>query len=171
MLGRGERAFEIFRKSSFTLNHLNEQDRYKSEPYVYSEFIFGPDSANYGEGAWTWTTGTASWMFRACIEYIIGARPVLDGLLIDPCIPKNWKKFSIERNFRGARFKLEFSNPDGVNHGVKSITVNGKKINGHIIDVQGGIKEYKVRVLMGKTDGKPLVQKPKRKRSTKKKKS
>jgi len=171
LLGRGERAYEIFRKSSFTLNHVNEQEHYKSEPYVYAEFIFGPDSANYGEGAWTWTTGTASWMFRACIEYIIGVRPVLDGLLIDPCVPKSWKKFSMERTFRGARFKIEFSNPDGVNRGVKSVTINGKKTNGNIIEVQGGVREYRIRVLMGKTIEKQLIKKPTRKRSTKRKRS
>jgi cellobiose phosphorylase len=166
ILGRGERAYEIFKKSSFTLNHVNHQERYKSEPYVYSEFVFGPDSSNYGEGSYTWTTGTASWMHRACLEYILGVRPTLNGLLIDPCIPKGWKKFKVKRIFRGAVFNIEVSNPDGVNKGIRSMTVNDKPVKGNLIGIQNGTKVFNVKVVMGKAT--KAVKPPARKRSDKK---
>ncbi|MFC1790207.1 GH36-type glycosyl hydrolase domain-containing protein, partial [Patescibacteria group bacterium] len=64
LLGRGDRAFALWQQSSF-MSRAKEPDKYKAEPYVYAEYVYGPDSHLFGEGSFTWTTGSASWFFRA----------------------------------------------------------------------------------------------------------
>ena len=124
-----------------------EPELYKAEPYVYAEFIYGPESQLFGEGSFTWTTGSASWFFRASLDWILGVRPTLEGLEIDPCVP-GWKKFKVRRTFREAIYEIEFKNPKGVYRGIASIEVDGKKISGTILrKTKAGT--HQVKVLMG----------------------
>jgi len=147
ILGRGEKAFEAWRRSSF-LQRGKEPDTYRVEPYVYAEFSYGPQSPHFGRGSYSWMTGSAGWFYKATTEYILGIRPALEGLMIDPCIPSEWDGFEIKRTFRGAVFNIKVKNPHHVNKGVKLIKVNGKEINGNILpDVKSG--EHQVEVMMG----------------------
>ena len=148
ILGRGELAYEAWKRTSF-LTRGAEPDLYKVEPYVYSEFSYGPENPHFGEGKYSWMTGSAAWFFRASIDWILGVRPTIDGLLIDPCVPADWKEFSLRREFRGGVYNIKFRNPDGLNKGVKEIKVDGKKIEGDILPVlKSG--EHNVEVTMGK---------------------
>jgi cellobiose phosphorylase len=72
-------------------------------------------------------------MYRISFVYILGVRATYDGLLINPAIPSIWKSFKVERIFRGTRYLIEVQNPRGVDHGVSSIMVDEKKIEGNII--------------------------------------
>ncbi len=148
ILGRGDKAFEAWRRSSF-LTRGKEPDIFRTEPYVYPEYSYGPESPHFGLGSYSWMTGSAAWFFRACTDYILGVRPTLEGLVIDPCIPKLWPGFEMVRNFRGATFKIKVRNPDKIYKGVKKIKVAGKEINGNIVPIQKP-GEYEVEVLMGK---------------------
>lgn len=132
LLGRGEKAFEAWRRSSFLIRG-RDPDLYKTEPYCYAEYSYGPESSHFGRGSYSWMTGSAAWFFRACTDYILGIQPTLDGLLIDPCVPRKWDKFEINRSFRGASYKIKVTNPARVNKGVKEIRVNGKAIKGQIL--------------------------------------
>ena len=38
-------------------------------------------------------------------------RPEIDGLRIDPCIPKAWPGFKMRRHFRGKNLRIEVRNP------------------------------------------------------------
>ena len=68
-------------------NAQPDYDLYKTEPYAYAEYLVGPDNPyRYGEGAFTWITGTAGWNFMAGTEWVLGARRDYDGLRIDPCM-------------------------------------------------------------------------------------
>jgi cellobiose phosphorylase len=60
-------------------------------------------------------------------------RPEIDGLRIDPCIPKAWPVFSMRRHFRGKTVHITVTNPAGVNTGVKSLTVDGRIIAGNLV--------------------------------------
>lgn len=148
LLGRGDRAFELWQKTSF-LTRGKKPDLYKAEPYVYAEFIYGPESHLFGEGSFTWTTGSASWFFRACLDWILGVRPTLKGLLIDPCVPTSWQKFKVRREFRGAVYEIEFENPEKVTQGIKSIKVDDQEITGNLLPDFGEGK-HQVKVIMGK---------------------
>ncbi len=111
LLGRGDRAWEYYRQ----LLPMNAQEkagewRYKAEPYVYSSNIFGPESDKFGLANVSWLTGTASWMYVAFTQYILGVKPTWEGLQIQPCLPKEWGKIEITRLFRGKRFQIQMKN-------------------------------------------------------------
>ncbi|MBQ3038484.1 MAG: hypothetical protein IJD30_04840 [Clostridia bacterium] len=86
--------------------------RYKAEPYVYASNIFGPESDKFGLANVSWLTGTAAWMYIAATQYILGVRAQWDGLLIEPCMPKEWKDVKITREFRGCVYNITIKNPD-----------------------------------------------------------
>ena len=98
-------------------------------------------------GANSWLTGTAAWNYYAITQFILGIKPAYDGLVIDPCIPADWKGFSVKRKFRGAEYHITVKNPDGVCKGVKSITVDGQAIEGNLVYQQPGV--HTVEVTMG----------------------
>ena len=96
MLGHGDRAFEVFRKTCpIYLEDISEIHR--TEPYVYCQMVAGRDAPTFGEGKNSWLTGTAAWTFTAVSQYILGIQPTLDGLKIDPCIPESWDGFEVSR--------------------------------------------------------------------------
>ncbi|HRZ98576.1 MAG TPA: glycosyl transferase, partial [Paludibacter sp.] len=114
-------------------------DLHKVEPYVYAQMIAGKDAFKPGEAKNSWLTGTAAWNYYAITQYILGIQPTYNGLRIEPCIAPEWKGFVVTRKFRGATYLIEVKNPNGSMKGVKTITVNGKSIEGNIIPlVQAG---------------------------------
>jgi len=150
-IGRGDAAHRTFSALVPHAKHKQDHDRYKVEPYVWAEYVVGPGSRDrFGEGAFTWNTGTTPWMFIAATEWILGARREFDGLLIDPCLPKGWKKATIRRPFRGAVYQITIRNPHGVNTGVKRVVVDGRPIEGNLIKPHGDGKVHTVLVEMGR---------------------
>ena len=145
--GRGDRAWEYFRKicPSYT-EHISEL--HKVEPYVYAQMIAGKDAFRPGEAKNSWLTGTAAWNYYAITQYILGIRPGYDGLTIDPCIPADWKGFTVKRRFRGADYTIEVSNPDGRMKGVRSLSVNGTVIKGNTIPLMPEGQEYRIEVIL-----------------------
>jgi len=148
MVGRGADAVAHYQKN-LPENMSADQDRYMSEPYVYPEYVRGKGIDSFGRGGHTWLTGTAPTMHMALTEYIYGIRAAYDGLEVDPTVASDWKEFSIQRNFRGARYDIQVSNPDGVEKGVNRITVDGKEIAGNILPVFSDNKTHTVKVVMG----------------------
>ena len=132
MLGRGDRAYEYWKETSFAYRG-QDPVHYKVEPYVYAEFVYGPEHPEFGRGSFTWTTGSASWFWRACLDYILGIQPVIGGLKIDPCITKSWRQVRVSRAFRGADYHFQILNPMGVNKGVSRILVDGVRLVGSVI--------------------------------------
>ena len=155
MLGRGDRAFEIYSRIN-PVNRGTKPDEYCAEPYVTPGNIDGPESAFYGRGGWTWYTGSAAWLFKAGLEWILGIRPALDGLIIDPCIPPAWDGFGVTRMFRGAAYTITVENPDHVSTGVKEVFVDGTRLGQPRSACPGLIPPFPpgsthvLRVLMGK---------------------
>ena len=147
-LGNGDRAYGYYRQ----INPAGKNDmidEFECEPYVYPQNILGDEHPLFGLARNSWLTGTASWTYQAGLKYILGIRPEYEGLRIDPCIPANWEGFSVFRKFRGAAYKLQVSNPEGICKGVRSITVDGEPIEGTLLPVfDGGVHE--VVVVMGK---------------------
>ena len=124
MLGRGENAYRIYSKLNPIIRG-RKPDTYLVEPYVTAGNIEGPDSALYGRGGWTWYTGSAAWLFKVGLEWILGIRGTTDGLMIDPCIPASWNGYKVKRTFRGAVYNIEVRNPEHVQCGVKEMWVDG----------------------------------------------
>ena len=134
--GRGNDAWEHYAKICPAF--IKDQTLHKVEPYVYSQMVAGKDAARPGEGKNSWLTGTAAWNWYTITQFILGIKPTYNGLLIDPCLPETAREYSVCRKFRGAEYLITVKNPQGVQKGVKSITLDGKPIDGNIIPcIQG----------------------------------
>lgn len=146
--GRGDRAWDYYQKICPAYIEEKSSHLHKVEPYVYAQMIAGKDAAQPGEAKNSWLTGTAAWNYFTITQYILGIRPEYNGLLIDPCIPSDWKKFNVSRKFRGAVYEIEITNPDGKMKGVKEIEIDGKVVGGNIIPLMPSGKVYTVKVIM-----------------------
>ena len=148
VIGRGERAFEIYQKTCPAyVEEISEIHR--TEPYVYSQMIAGADAKFHGEAKNSWLTGTAAWTFVNVSQYILGVYPTHTGLSINPCVPKNFGDFELTRKFREGTYHIQVKNPDNVEKGIKSITVDGQTVEGCIIPYVKGKENYDVVVTMG----------------------
>ena len=149
VIGRGNRAWQVYtRTCPAYIEDISEIHR--TEPYVYSQMIAGKDAPNFGEAKNSWLTGTAAWTFLDVSQYILGIRPDYDGLAIDPCIPSSLDGFEAKRDFRGVTYHITVKNPDHVEKGIKSLTVNGTPVAGCVIPVEmvSG-SEVTVEAIMG----------------------
>jgi len=147
-VGNGDRAFEYY--SKIAPSYLEEvSDLHKTEPYVYSQMIAGKDAFKPGEAKNSWLTGTAAWNYYAITQYILGLRPDYNGLIVDPCIPKEWSGFSIIRKFRDAVYQISVTNPNKVSKGVKKLIVDGKELAGNTIPLFAAGSEHKVEIILG----------------------
>jgi cellobiose phosphorylase len=139
-VGRNEEAYQILKRIAPPYIEDKSEIR-RAEPYVYCQTIAGREAPHYGEGKNAWLTGTASWSFVAISQAILGIVPTLDGLSIEPHLPKAFSKVSIKRVYRGATYLIEI-----VQTGIRSMKVNGVKTEGNLIKPQEGIREYQVQV-------------------------
>ncbi len=148
VIGRGGRAFEIYQKTCPAyVEEISEIHR--TEPYVYSQMVAGKDAKFHGEAKNSWLTGTAAWTFVNISQYILGVYPTHTGLSIDPCVPKDFGDFELTRKFREGTYHIQVVNPEHVEKGIKSITVDGQAVEGCIIPYVAGKENYDVVVTMG----------------------
>ena len=111
LLERADRAYKYYSQ----LLPMNVQEkvgdwRYKAEPYVYCSNIFGPESDKFGLANVSWLTGTASWMYIAFTQYILGIRPAWNGLEVAPCLPEDWGTVKVTRVFRNCKYDIAIKN-------------------------------------------------------------
>ena len=154
MLKRPDAAYRMFSKLN-PINRGAKPDEYAAEPYVTPGNIDGPESRFYGRGGWTWYTGSAAWLFKAGVEWVLGVRPSQQGLIVDPCIPSAWKSYSVVREFRGARYEILVKNESGSSFGVKSVSIDGVRIDatrvvetGVLLPLGVAAKQYNVVVMI-----------------------
>ncbi|WP_408900459.1 GH36-type glycosyl hydrolase domain-containing protein [Photobacterium piscicola] len=146
-LGRGDRAMKFYD----ALNPYNQNDMIETrlaEPYSYVQFIMGRDHQDHGRANHPWLTGTSGWAYFAVTNFILGIQTGFDGLTINPCIPTEWPGFEVTREWRGATYTINVTNPDHVSKGIKSITLNGQSVEGAIApQAEGSVNT--VTVVMG----------------------
>ncbi|MBP7372965.1 MAG: N,N'-diacetylchitobiose phosphorylase [Opitutaceae bacterium] len=146
--GNGDAAYRYYR--SFMPSAQNDQAEVREiEPYVHCQSTHAPASKKYGKSRVPWLSGTASWSHYTATQYILGIRPELGGLRIDPCIPTTWQGFTAKRTFRGKALDIEVQNPSGVSRGVKSLTVDGVEIKGNLIPAAKLKKGAKIVAILG----------------------
>lgn len=127
MLGRGSRAMKFYNALCPALQNDRIEVR-QAEPYTYCQFVVGRDHTAFGRARHPFMTGSSGWAYYAATQYLLGVRPDFDALRIDPCIPADWKEFTVHRRWRGAMYHIHVTNPHGVEKGVESITMNGKTV-------------------------------------------
>ncbi len=131
-LGHGNRAYQYWSEAA-PANYNDRIEIRSLEPYVYGQFVEGKDSPFAGRAHVHWLTGTASTVMVGTTEGILGLNPEAEGIVIDPSIPSAWKSYTMRKVFRGKVLNVTVNNPNGSEHGVKSVTVNGTKIEGILI--------------------------------------
>ncbi|MCL2243557.1 MAG: N,N'-diacetylchitobiose phosphorylase [Treponema sp.] len=152
ILGRGDRAMKFYD----ALCPYNQNDKIevrRAEPYMYCQFIAGPDHSAFGRAHHPFMTGSAGWSYFAATRFMLGIRPDFDSLIADPCIPPSWSSFSVRRVWRDAVYNITVENPNGVSKGVKECKVNGKSVEcknaAAEIPVQSAGSENHVLIIMG----------------------
>ena len=148
MLGHGDQAFQYWKTIAPAANN-DLADIHWTEPYVYSQMIAGRDHKDFGQAKNSWLTGTAAWNFVAISQYILGIRPDFDGLIVDPCIPKDWSGFTVRRWWREALYIITVKNSEGINKGIKKMSVDGKIIEGNKAPVFRDGREHILEAVMG----------------------
>jgi cellobiose phosphorylase len=134
LMGNGDRAYDYYRAYMPAAYNARAEVR-QIEPYAHSQTTYATCNPNAGKSRVPWLTGTASWSYFTALQYILGIRPEIDGLRIDPCIPKQWPGFEVERVFRGYTLRIRVTNPHGKNRGVERLMVNGQTISGNLLPV------------------------------------
>ena len=132
LMGHGNRAFEYFIESAPAAQNDNADVRVL-EPYVHGQFTESVESPFEGRSHVHWLTGTASTVMVGCVEGILGLRPDVEGLKLQPAIPSDWKGFTMDKLFRGKKLHIVVNNPNGAEGGYTSCTLNGEKLDSNYI--------------------------------------
>jgi cyclic beta-1,2-glucan synthetase len=152
-LGDGDKAAELFAILN-PITHTSTpagMQRYTVEPYVIAGDVYA-EPPHVGRGGWTWYTGSAGWMYRAGLEWILGFRLRGTRLVVDPCIPRAWRGLTIAFRYHSARYDIVVENPRGVTRGVSSLEVDGLCLDGQdSISLADDRGTHHVRVVLGQT--------------------
>ena len=150
-LGDGNKAGDLLRMLN-PIHHSASRagvQRYKVEPYVMAGDVYG-EAPHVGRGGWTWYTGSASWFYRAGVEWILGFRVRGKILAIDPCVPRSWPNYSINFRYHSATYKISVENPQGVSRGVAKVEFDGKTVPGPAnIPLEDDGIEHRILVVLG----------------------
>ncbi len=151
-LGEGDRAKELFDFFSPIQHSASAADvaRYKLEPYAVAADIYAAP-APAGRGGWSWYTGAAGWLYRAGLESILGLRVAGNELLLEPCIPRSWRRYDIEFWHGRTVYRIMVTNPFGATSGISHaeldhLTILRPPIRIPLVDDQN---EHTIRVVMG----------------------
>jgi cellobiose phosphorylase len=148
LMGNGDRAFEYYR--AFMPAAYNDIAEVRGcEPYVQGQTTYSTTAPRAGTCRTSWLSGAAAWAYYSAFYSILGLQPQLNGFRIDPCIPHDWPGFTATRRFRGKVLNIEVTNPSQVCRGVKSLTVNGKVIEGNTIPLGMMADVNDVKVVLG----------------------
>ena len=123
--GRGDDAYACWRRLNPVLHALDaaSAETYRVEPYVVAADIYsGADRA--GRGGWTWYTGSASWMYRAAVESILGIKRKGSMLYVAPVLPSSWPGYSATLHISDQRLKIQVTQAAGK----VTVSVNGAEL-------------------------------------------
>jgi cellobiose phosphorylase len=146
--GNGDQAYAYYR--AFMPSAYNDRAEVRQvEPYVHCQTTYSKFNVNEGASRVPWLSGTASWSYYSATHWVLGVRPEIEGLRIAPCIPKSWPGFKMRRHFRGKVVRIEVRNPNGVNRGLQSLTVDGQRIDGEVIPADRIKPNSKIVAVLG----------------------
>ncbi|MCA9974648.1 MAG: glycosyl transferase, partial [Anaerolineales bacterium] len=148
LLGNGDRAYEYYR-AAMPAAYNDRAEIRQMEPYVQGQTTYSTYSPRPGNTRTSWLTGAAAWAYYSATQYILGLRPEVAGLRIDPCIPSGWDGFKATRRFRESTITVRVTNPDGVCRGVKSVTLNGELLADNLVPAAKLKAENQVDVVLG----------------------
>jgi len=148
MLGHGDRAYAYYR-AAMPAAYNDRAEIRQIEPYVQGQTTYSPFSPRAGTARTPWLTGAAPWAYVSSTQYILGLRPEIDGLRIDPCIPRAWGGFTVTRRFRGKTIEIRVENPNCACRGVRTVTLNGETLAGNLVPASALGEVNRVEIEIG----------------------
>ncbi|MFA7345277.1 MAG: hypothetical protein WC003_13315 [Terrimicrobiaceae bacterium] len=149
--GRGDAAWRRLRK---LLPFTPERGHIHGEPFVVNNAYYGPASGyRQGQSEMGWLTGTAGWITRAVTRHVFGLKPVVEGLVLDPCLPSGWEHAAISRRFRGASYHIAYRQSGcGDYHEIREVHVDGTPWGGGVLPWHpGGTYQVVAQIERSKT--------------------
>ncbi len=150
-LGDGDKAHELLSMLNPVTHSSTPADveRYRVEPYVSVGDVYSAED-HAGRGGWTWYSGSAGWLYRAGIEWVLGIQPRGSRLVINPCIPAAWPGFSATFRHGAGSYEITVVNPTGVCRGVAALELDGVALADRSgVPLTGDGSVHTVRVTMG----------------------
>ncbi len=151
MLGDGDQAGDLLHM----LNPINRTANrtgvyaYKVEPYVIAADIYAVPP-HVRRGGWTWYTGAAGWFYRAGLEWLLGLNIRGDKIYFNPCIPRDWRSYSLSYQHEETRYEITINNPGGVSKGIVLIELDGvAQVESDGIPLLHDGQNHQVLVVMG----------------------
>ena len=148
LLGHGDRAYAYYR-AAMPAAYNDRAEIRQTEPYVQGQTTYSTFSPRPGNTRTSWLTGAAPWAYFSATQYVLGLRPEIDGLRIDPCVPSAWAGFTATRRFRNKTIEIEVRNPDHVCRGVKTVTLDGEPLPDNLVPAERLRDRNRVDVLLG----------------------
>ncbi len=136
LAGNGDRAYE-YCKAALPAAYNSRAEIRQMEPYVQGQTTYSTFSPRAGNARTSWLSGAATWSYYSITQYMLGIRPLYDGMLIDPCIAHDWDGFKVVRRWRGKLLNIEVKNPQHVCRGIEYITLNGERMDGAVVPADG----------------------------------
>jgi N,N'-diacetylchitobiose phosphorylase len=152
MMGDGDRAYEYLR-AAMPAAYNDRAEVREMEPYVQGQTTYSKHSPRAGNTRTSWLTGAAAWAYFSATQYVLGLRPEIGGLRIDPCIPRTWGGFTATRRFRGHTIQITVMNPGSVCGGVESVRLNGEELSDNLVPADRLSESNLVTVLLGQVAG------------------
>lgn len=147
--GHIEEAYQAFKKITPGYFSGTENDaKQNMPPYIYANGCYGPDHKNNKlQMEFTWITGSVAWFYNVIAREMLGIKPDFDSLIIDPKLPAEWEKVSVNRTFRGKNFEIDIYHSAVENI---CIVLNGQDILGNKICLSDCKLRNSVKVLIPK---------------------
>jgi cyclic beta-1,2-glucan synthetase len=148
MQGKAERAYEVFNMLNPVRRATTRADvqRYKVEPYAVAADVYS-EPPHAGRGGWTWYTGSAGWLYRAGLEYILGFRVRENRLTITPCVPPEWGRFTIRYRYRGTPYEITVDRRESQD-ALAQLTIDGQAqpLGRNVVELADDGEPHAVRV-------------------------
>jgi cyclic beta-1,2-glucan synthetase len=143
-----EKAWELWSMIQ-PLRHGSSKESiatYKVEPYVIAADLYSVPP-HTGRGGWTWYTGSAGWMYRLITESILGIQRKMDTLHFAPCVPADWKSFTVAYRYYETTYHIEIRHTES-NTPKTSITVDGMIQSQPFLVLKNDFKDHRAEILV-----------------------
>jgi cellobiose phosphorylase len=141
---KNSRAWELLSMIN-PVNHsktFNDAVIYKAEPYVVAADIYAAEK-HVGRGGWTWYTGSAGWLYQLIVESFLGLRRSGNALRIEPCVPLEWKSFSVDYRYEQSIYHISVLQADDLSK--TKLTVDGHEQADQLIHLVNDNREHIVQ--------------------------
>ena len=140
--GRGDQAFDTFERV-LPQSRWSTPAWHGGEPFASHRYLIGPGCPDrFGQSSYPWFCAWQAWMNVVAPEWMAGVRPDYRRLVIDPCLPRKWRRLTFTRQWRGSTYEVEVRNPHGVCAGVTELFCDGRRKRGNTVAAPRGEGEF-----------------------------